>query len=306
MWAARLCLGSRGLKKILQATKGTGMKAITHRMAIIADSCTFRAASNMRRQPVPRGHRREFLPGQCLEYDVWGPAGAASANGGERFDLHAICVTTGYGHARKSHTHVARIVVQFLTEVIAKERAFDHAVLIVRMDRAPEHESQELRQGMRDLGVHLELTPRNHHEGVGNAEGANDPTMRMAETSTRRAGATLGFILDARILAWHSRNLRCAAGRAHTRQEEHTGIRPDFTRQPKPYLFGVKVIVLQEEGARGPKGALHAPRSLEGTFIGIEGNSYLIRLDNGAGVVRQRHIKVLNCLLYTSPSPRDS
>ena len=66
MWAARLCLSSRGLKKLVQATKGTGIKAITHRMALIADSDIYRAASVLRRQPVPRGHSREFLPGQCL------------------------------------------------------------------------------------------------------------------------------------------------------------------------------------------------------------------------------------------------
>ena len=294
MWAARLCLSSRGLKKLVQATTGHGIKAITHRMVVIADSDIFKAASNMRRQPVPRGHAREFLPGQCLEYDVWGPAGAASANGNERFDLHAVCVASGYSHACKRVNHIASTVVAFLSDVVAKERALGHSVLMFRMDRAPEHESQELQQGLRALGVHLELTPRNHHEGIGNAEGANDPTQRMAETSTRRAGLTLGFILDARIYAWLCRNLRCAAGRARTRHEEHTGVRPDFSRQPKPYLFGVKCLVLQEEAARGPKGSLFAPRSLEGTFVGIEGASYLVRLDNGAGLVRQRHIKVLN------------
>ena len=82
-----------------------------------------------------------------------------------------------------------------------------------------------MRQGLNNLGVKLELTPRNHHEGIGCAEAANDPTQRMAETSTRRAGLPLGFILDARMYAWHCRNLKCAAGRAHTRHEEHTGIR---------------------------------------------------------------------------------
>ena len=144
---------------------------------------------------------------------------------------------------------------------------------------------------MRDLGVVLELTPRNHHEGVGRAE--NDTTQRMAETFTRRAGLTLGYIIDARIHAWKCRNVRCAAGRAHTRQEEHTGIRPDFSQQ-KPYTFGIKCLVLQDEAARGPKGSLLAPRSLEGTLIGFEGAAYLVRLDNGAGVVRQRSIKPLN------------
>ena len=291
MWAARLCLSSRGLKKLVQATKGTGIKAITHRMALIADSDIYRAASVLRRQPVPRGHSREFLPGQCFEYDVWGPAGAPSANGGERFDLHALCVASGYAHVRKTHDHVASTVTKFFVELVALERSFGHTVLTVRMDRAPEHESEELRRGMRDLGVVLELTPRNHHEGVGRAE--NDSTQRMAETFTRRAGLTLGYIIDARIHAWRCRNVRCAAGRAHTRQEEHTGMRPDFSQQ-KPYTFGVKCLVLQDEAARGQKGSLLAPRSLEGTLIGFEGAAYLVRLDNGAGVVRQRSIKPLN------------
>ena len=245
----------------------------------------------LRRQPVPRGHTREFTPGQCFEYDVWGPAGAPSANGGERFDLHAVCVSSGYTHARKYHNHVAATVIAFITELVAKERTFNHTVLMIRMDRAPEHESEELRQGMRGLGLMLELTPRNHHEGVSRAE--NDSTQRMAETFTRRAELTLGFILDARMHAWVCRNVRCAAGRAHTRQEEHTGIRPDFTLQ-KPYTFGIQCIVLQEEGARGAKGSLLAPRSLEGTLIGFDGASYLVRLSNGAGVVRQRSIKPLN------------
>ena len=291
MWGARLCLDSKGLKKLVQAVKGTGIKAVTHKMALIADACKFRAASVLRRQPVPRGHTREFLPGQCFEYDVWGPAGAPSANGGERFDLHAVCVASGYAHARKTHNHVATTVLTFMTELVAKERSFGHVVLIVRMDRAPEHESEELREGMRNMGVVLELTPRYHHEGVGRCE--NDYTQRMAEMFTRRAELTLGFILDARMHAWLCRNVRCAAGRAHTRQEEHTGIRPDFTLQ-KPYMFGIQCLVLQDEASRGAKGSLLAPRSLEGVLIGIEGASYLVRLNNGAGVVRQRSIKPLN------------
>ena len=133
MWAARLCLGSRGLKKLVQATKGTGIKAITHRMATIADLDIFRAASVLRRQPVPRGHAREFLPGQCWEYDVWGPAGAASANGGERFDIHAVCVASGYAHVRKTHNHTAGTVINFITELVAKERTFGHVVLMLSL-----------------------------------------------------------------------------------------------------------------------------------------------------------------------------
>ena len=293
MWAARLHLSSRGLRKLVGATTGTGIKSISHRMALIADSCTYRALSIMRRQPVPRGHVRVFSPGQCFEYDPWGPAGAASVNGGERFDLHAVCVATGYAHAKKATNHVARTVIDFISEVIASERAFGHTVLIVRMDRAPEHESAELAEGMRALKVQLELTPRNHHEGVSRAESGNQTTQCMAEASTRRAGLTLGHILDARIYAWRIRNLKCAAGRARTRLEEHTGVRPDLSRL-KPYLYGTKCAVLQDEAARGPKGSLHAPRSLLGTFIGIEGASYLVRLDNGAGVVRQRSITPLN------------
>ena len=162
MWAARLCLSSRGLKKLVQATIGTGVKSVTHRMASLADACTFRAASVLRRKPVPRGHTREFLPGQCFEYDVWGPAGAASVNGGEAYDLHAVCVATGYGHAIKTRNHKARTVIDFISDMVAAERAFGHTVMIVRMDRAPEHESDELRSGMRALGVVLELTPRYH------------------------------------------------------------------------------------------------------------------------------------------------
>ena len=293
LWAARLNLSSRGLKKLMTSTKGTGFKAITHRMAMLADSCTYRAASMLRRQPVPVGHTREFTPGQCLEYDVWGPAGASSLNGGERYDLHAVCVSSGYAHARKAKDHVARTVLDFIADVATKERAFGHAVMIVRMDRAPEHESAELQRGMRALQIQLELTPRNHHEGVSRAENANNMVQTMAETSTRRAELTLGYILDARIYAWNVRNLRCAAGRAHSRQEEHTGIRPDLSRR-KPYIFGTRCAVLQDEAARGPKGSLHQPRSLLGTFIGFEGAAYLVRLDNGGGVVQQRSIRTLN------------
>ena len=62
----------------------------------------------------------------------------------------------------------------------------------MRMDRAPEHVGDEIAHGMRALKLKLELTPRYHHEGVGNAESANDPTQRMAEASTRRANLTLG------------------------------------------------------------------------------------------------------------------
>ena len=51
--------------------------------------------------------------------------------------------------------------------------------------------------------------------------------------------------------------------------------------------------MLQDVAARGPKGSLSAPRSLEGMLIGVEGSSYLVRLDNGRGVVRQHHIKVM-------------
>ena len=293
LWAARLCISSRGLRKLVQSTTGTGIKNITHRMAIIADKDKFREMANMRRSPVPRGHQREFLPGNCFEYDVWGPAGAPSINGGAKYDLHALCVATGFAHAIKSRNHTAHTVLQFIGDIVNKERSYGHEMQIIRMDRAPEHESDEMREGLRALGVVLELTPRNHHEGVGRAEGGGDTTQRMAEAYTMRAALTLGYILDARMHAWVIRNFRCASGRAHTRREEHTGLRPDFTRS-KPYLFGTRCLVLQDESARGSKGSLSEPRSIEGVFIGLEGASYLVYLLNGAGVVRQRSIKPLN------------
>ena len=60
----------------------------------------------------------------------------------------------------KTRNHKARTVIDFISDMVAAERAFGHTVMIVRMDRAPEHESDELRSGMRALGVVLELTPR--------------------------------------------------------------------------------------------------------------------------------------------------
>ena len=293
MWAARLMLSSKGLKKLLKATSGHGCRYMTHNMVVMADADIIRLAVIQRRHPVPRGSTRIFAPGECMEYDAWGPAGAVSANGNERFDLHAICVTTGYTYARKSTNHTASTVLTFLADVQTYEHALDHKMLIVRMDRAPEHVGDEMAIGMRALRIKLEHTPRYHHEGVGNAESANDPTQRMAEASTRRANLTLGYILDARMFAWHCRNLRCAADREQTRHEAHTGLRPDFARMPKPYLFGARCIVLQDPGVRGAKGSLTAPRSVEGTFIGIEGSAYLVRLDSG-GLVRERHIRVTN------------
>ena len=51
----------------------------------------------------------------------------------------------------------------FLAGVVASERAVGHETVIIRMDRAPEHEGREMRQGLNNLGVQLELTPRNRN-----------------------------------------------------------------------------------------------------------------------------------------------
>ena len=61
-----------------------------------------------------------------------------------------------------------------------------------------------------ELGLSVELTPREHHEGVGRAERNNDLLTRTAEAALQRAGLGTQWLLPARAYAQWLWNRRTA------------------------------------------------------------------------------------------------
>ena len=252
--AARFHANSRGLRSIVGSTVGTGLTAIDQQMADAADRDTIVARSNMRRDGVegetPPDHRAT-LPGERFIFDSFGPVSVQSIVDGGVHELEACCQVTGFGYDLSSKSIDDESLFLFCRKVYNAERALDHAPCYFRFDRRVATLNTALARSIeRELGVVVELAPKEHHEGVGANEARNDVKQRMAEAMLMRSEKNLSCLLAARCYAGHILNARCCNRRALSRAEHHGLPRPDFTRQPL-FLFGCDVAVLRAEERRG-------------------------------------------------------
>ena len=106
---------------------------------------------------------------------------------------------SSYGFIASGKTHTIDDWMDFLRAVTLEAKKYGHTVERVRFDRAPELRSDELKQrAAKELNILVELTAREHHEGVGRAERNNDLLTRMAEEMLQRAKLGTAWLLVAR------------------------------------------------------------------------------------------------------------
>ena len=89
----------------------------------------------------------------------------------------------------------------FIRRIILDAKSHGHKPLRLRCDRAPEFTSTEFEKLCEELGVLIELTPRERHEGVGRAERNNNIVTRIGEAMLLRCQAGLQWFLPARVYA---------------------------------------------------------------------------------------------------------
>ena len=305
LWGARLHLNCDGLRAMTQTTGGSGLDAIDRVMIDAVENDNVRLRSSQRRAPVEQATPSDHTaskPGERLLLDCYGKIEAASVTTGAQFVLEACCQVTAFGYEAPSRRHTLKIWIGFVQHVLVAERALGHEPMYLRWDRAPElddHNQIEMKSNLEmEFNLVVEFGAAGHHESIGAMEKRCDTTTRMAESFLMRCEKPQSYLADAKVYAGMILNTKPASKRSMSRAEHHGLPRPDFARRV-PYLFGCEASILEDEVARGPKGAGFAPQSTTkgrtsvGTFVGWSGSSYLVKLHRGATVTRTS-ITVLN------------
>ena len=151
----------------------------------------------------------------------------------------------------------------FLHDVKLQAQKHGATVERVRFDRAPELRTDELkRRAAKELNILVELTAREHHEGVGRAERNNDLLTRMAEEMLQRAKLGTAWLLPARAYAQWLLNRTPLAKTGDTRYQQFRAEVPNFGAMLTPYIFGTTVAIVED--VKGPKGSLEHPRGSVG------------------------------------------
>ena len=314
LWAARLHASAETLSSARRNTPGGDIPSVTPEVREKLELDRAKAASNVRRRKVPRHtepSKRAAEPGERWILDGSGPFNVPSIIDGCTYELSAVCEETGLGIVKAVKQHTIDAWVDFVGEVMRVSKKHRHTARAVRFDRAPELRSDVLKKRIESShDIVVELAPRNHHEGVGAAEVMNDLRARVAEAMLRRCERGQSYLLAARAYAQVLINCCARLSQSKTRVEHFTGGFLNLA-QRVPYLFGTWVVILEEEGVRGPKGAPSPGRSSQGELLGIDGPAYIVRKENGS-IVRQRHVtpidelRLLDRGLAPSTTQRDA
>ena len=294
LWAARLDTDGEGLLRLSRATTGIGIDRLSARQREAIGANMPRALAQARHHPVHATPlaQRATEPAELLVVDGFGKHHAASPVDGAVYQFSAVDEYSSYGYIASGKTHTIDDWVVFLRTVVLDARAHGHNPRRVRFDRAPELATAELRQRLElELQLSVELTPREHHEGVGRAERNHDLLTRMAEAMLQRAELGTEWLLPARAYAQWLLNRRPLATGGETRYQKYFRRVPDLSA-PVPYVFGTTVAIVED--VRGPKGSLDHPRGSIGQLVGVEGSSYLVYRGRRGNVVRQSGVRPLN------------
>jgi hypothetical protein len=197
--------------------------------------------------------------------------------------LVAIDDATGYVYAKTSDTHTTDDWVDFFSHVHAAEVMYNHKMLAVKLDRAPEFDCERLKRRVEgELHVRVLIGPSGEHECVARAEQLMDTTARATEAMLQRAKRNLGadprrYQALAHKYALYLHNRRPDKEGEPSRMQRHCGRVPDFGDKNGmvPYVFGCQVVRLRDENERTNwKGA--GKRVADGVFVGIEHSSYMV------------------------------
>ena len=304
LWAARLGADSDSLPKLARATRGVckGMDSLSPRQREAIRSNMHRAVAQIRHAPAHATPQRDLAPNpaELLVCDGFGKHEAASPIDGAVYQFSAVCEYSSFGYIASGKRHTIDDWLTFLRSVVLDARAQGHVPRRVRFDRAPELRSDELKHRIeKELGLSVELTPRERHEGVGRVERNNDLLTRLAEEMLQRAGLGTAWLLPARAYAQWLLNRHIRSGTPETRYQRYLRKVPDLSA-PVPHVFGTTVAIIED--VRGPKGSLDHPRGSVGRFVGIEGRSCLVYRPARGTTVHQCAVTPLNELALVRSS----
>ena len=123
-------------------------------------------------------------------------------------------------------------LLKFIRQLKLHEERANRRVLTVRFDRVPNLDAssalsaayfRSLRHELEsELGILTEYAPREHHEGVGQAEVHHDVLTRMAEAAMRRSQRGLAYMIPARSYMVTHLNLRPVSPNKISRHDHHS------------------------------------------------------------------------------------
>jgi len=216
LWAARLGTDTNGLACTSRAVRGVNVDKLSAAVRDAVNSSIPRAISQTRNGSTGSTPRRNLArkPGEALVCDGFGNHFAAPPIDGSVYQLVAVCEFTSYGYVESVKTHTIDDWITFLRSVVLHARLLGHVPVRVRFDRAPELRADHFRRLVeKELGLIVELTPREHHQGVGRAERHHDILTRSAEAMLQRAGMGTSWLLPARCTPTTSRTAPCTRRR---------------------------------------------------------------------------------------------
>ena len=294
LWGARFEAGADGLKSIAKAVRGVPLEKLSKAQEQAVEANQHRALGQAKHAPVGETsvHERATLPGERLIVDGFGENGLKSPIDGATYQFHAVCEYSSYGFTATGKKHTVDAWIGFLRSVILDARKHGRDVKAVRFDRAPEFRTPEFKARVeKELQIKVDLTSREHHEGVGRAERNNDLLTRVAESMMQRAGLDREWLLPARAYAQWLLNRTPTRKHEESRYQRFFNKVPDLTARV-PYIFGTTVAIVED--VRGPKGSLEHPRGSIGRFVGIEGDSYIVWRPQRKNAVHQHAVRPLN------------
>ena len=294
LWAARFEASSDTIRSIARAVHGVPLEKLSKAQEEAIDSNQHRALGQVKHAPVGDTSLRDraTAPGERFIVDGFGENHSPSPIDGASYQFHAIDEYSSYGYVASGKHHTMEDWIAFLRSVILDARAKGHTVRTMRFDRAPEFRAPAFKTRFeQEFHVKVELTSREHHEGVGRAERNNDLLTRSAEAMLQRAGLDKEWLLPARQYAQWLLNRIPTRKQEETRFQRYTGKIPNLSERV-PYVFGTTVAVVED--VRGPKGSLDHPRGSIGRFVGIDGDAYVVWRPQRQNAVHQHAIHPLN------------
>ena len=296
VWASRLATGVVGIKSTMKAVKGMeSVKALTNADIHTIEHDKHRRGQVAKRQPtnVERDPKeRIFTPGSRFVCDAFTFPGREQVShiptraGAKAPTCCMIAVddATGYVYAKTSDTHTTDDWVDFFSHVHAAEVMYNHKMLAVKLDRAPEFDCERLKRRVEsEIHVRVLIGPSGEHECVARAEQLMDTTARATEAMLQRAKRNLGAdprryqALAHKYALYLHNDRRPDKDGEPSRMQRHCGRVPDFGDKNGmvPYVFGCQVVRLRDENERTNwKGA--GKRVADGVFVGIEHSSYMV------------------------------
>ena len=294
LWASRLGTNADELQRVAKLTSGMPIAKITPRMREAINASIPHNLATERHAPTHTTplSERATQPAERLICDGWGKHHAASPIDSATYSFSAVCEYSSYGYIACGKTHEVDDWFTFLKSTVLDARARGHNPKYVRFDRAPELRTDLLKQRLEnELNLIVELTPREHHEGVGRAERNHDLLTRLGTEMLQRANLDGKWLLPARMYAQWLINRRAVRGQSETRYQRYLRKVPDLS-SPTPYIFGTDVTIIED--VHGPNGSLDHGRASLGKFVGVSGSSYLVWREKRQNVVHQYKITPLN------------